>query len=507
VTDSKSDGIAPVSSRDRVVSRETSRTLILSAAIAVIVIAAVEGTIVSTSLPTIVGALGGFKSLTWVFSAYFLTQAVTIPVYGGLADLYGRKRVLLFGIGLFVAGSVLCGIAWSMDALIAFRVVQGVGAGALVTLAQTIIGDHYEPVERARLQGFISGAWAIGAILGPLLGSIIVTHVSWVWVFWVNVPVGCIAAVMIMVALHEQIKPHQRRIDYVGSALMAAGTGLLMFVLVQASALGAFAILAMTATSLALLVCFAVHEAHTPEPILPIGLLTNRIIVGGIIVGIAVGSVLMGSTAFLSLYIQGVMGLGAMIAGLAVGAPSVSWPLGSFIGGRLLGRMSYRATSLVGIPPLAIGVLLLIALTPTRGTVWMAVAPALIGIGMGFIVPTFLVAVQSSVGWEKRGIATSTTVFSRIVGQAIGTAVFGGILNAAVSRHAIENSDDIQRIMNPALRASMPAAELNPLVERMSAGLHNVYLIVGLLVLVILLAILTFPARLRVRNDVCGGRA
>jgi EmrB/QacA subfamily drug resistance transporter len=498
VTETNSDSIALMSDRDNVAGRQSGRIWILVASIAVIVIAAVEGTIVSTSMPTIVGALGGFESLTWVFSAYFLTQAVTIPVYGGLADLYGRKRVVLFGIGLFLVGSVLCGMAWRMDVLIAFRVVQGLGAGALVTLAQTIIGDHYEPVERARLQGFISGAWAIGAILGPLLGSIIVTHVSWVWVFWVNVPVGCIAAVMIMAALHETIKPHERRIDYAGSALMAAGTGLLMFVLIQASALSIPVILAMTATSLALLVCFAVHEASTPDPILPIGLMTNRIIVGGIIVGIAVGSVLMATTAFLSLYIQGVIGLSAIVAGLAVGAPSVSWPLGSFIGGRLLGRISYRTTSLVGIPPLAIGVLLLIALTPTRGAIWTAVAPTLIGIGMGFIVPTFLVAVQASVGWEKRGIATSTTVFSRIVGQAIGAAVFGGILNAAVARHAVANGDDVHRLMNPALRASMPAAELNLLVERMSAGLHNVYLILGLLVLVILFAILALPARLRV---------
>lgn len=498
MTDSKSDSIALTSAHDTAVGRQSSRTLVFIASIAVIVIAAVEGTIVSTSMPTIVGALGGFESLTWVFSAYFLTQAVTIPVYGGLADLYGRKRVVLFGIGLFLVGSVLCGMAWSMNALIAFRVVQGIGAGALVTLAQTIIGDHYEPVERARLQGYISGAWAIGAILGPLLGSVIVTHVSWVWVFWVNVPVGCVAAVMIMAALHETVKPHQRRIDYVGSALMAAGTGLLMFVLVQASALGILAILAMTAMSLALLAGFAAHEARTPAPILPIGLMTNRIIIGGVIVGIAVGSVLMGSTAFLSFYIQGVMGLSALIAGLAVGAPSVSWPLGSFVGGRLLGRMSYRTTAFFGIPPLAIGVLLLIELTPMRGEVWTAVAPALIGIGMGFIVPTFLVAVQASVGWEKRGIATSTTVFARIFGQAVGTAVFGGILNAAVSRHAIQNGDDIHRIMTPALRASMPVAELNLLVERMSAGLHNVYLILGLLVLIILLAILALPASLRV---------
>ena len=498
MTDSKSDALAGVAARDEFDGRRAGRVWVLTAAIAVIVIAAVEGTIVSTSMPTIVGALGGFELLTWVFSAYFLTQAVTIPVYGGLADLYGRKRVLLFGIAIFLVGSVLCGFAWRMDMLIAFRVVQGLGAGALVTLAQTIIGDHYEPVERARLQGYISGAWAIGAILGPLLGSIIVTQVSWAWVFWVNVPVGCAAAVMIIAALHETVEPHQRRIDYAGSALMAAGTGVLMFVLIQASALGLFTIVVLTAASFALLACFALHEARTPDPILPIGLLTNRIIAGGIVLGIAVGSVLMGSTVFLSFYIQGVMGLSAMVAGLAVGAPSVSWPLGSFIGGRLLGRISYRTTTFIGMPLLAIGVVMLIALTPTRGALWTGLAPLLIGTGMGFIVPTFLVAVQASVGWQKRGIATSTTVFSRIVGQAVGAAVFGGILNAAVSSHTIGNGDAINRVVSPALRASMPPAELNLLVQEIAAGLHHIYLIVGVLVLVIFAASLALPARLRV---------
>jgi EmrB/QacA subfamily drug resistance transporter len=498
VTDSNSDSLARPAAGRSIADRHAGRIWVFIAAIAVIVISAIEGTIVSTSMPTIVGALGGFEALTWVFSAYFLTQAVTIPVYGGLADLYGRKPVLLFGIALFLVGSVLCGMAWRMDMLIAFRVVQGVGAGALVTLAQTIIGDHYEPVERARLQGYISGAWAIGAILGPLLGSIIVTHASWAWVFWVNVPVGCAAAVMIIAALHETVEPHQRRIDYVGSALMAAGTGVLMFVLIQASTLGLSTILILTAASFALLAWFAVHEARTPDPILPIGLLTNRIIVGGIVLGVAVGSVLMGSTVFLSLYIQGVMGLSAMIAGIAVGAPSVSWPLGSFIGGRLLGRISYRSTTFIGVPLLATGILMLIALTPTRGALWAGIAPLLIGIGLGFIVPTFLVAVQASVGWEKRGIATSTTVFSRIVGQAIGAAVFGGILNAAVSSQAIDNGDALNRVVSPALRATMPAAELNLLVQEIAAGLHNVYLILGVLVLVVVCATLALPARLRV---------
>ncbi len=473
------------------------RRLIFFAAMTVILMAAIEGTIVSTAMPAILSALGGFDAFTWTFAAYFLAQVVTIPVYGGLADIYGRKKVLLFGIALFLVGSVLCGFAGGMPTLVVFRVVQGLGAGALVTLSQTVVGDLYEPLERTRIQGYISGVWGAGAVLGPLLGSFIVTHFTWPWVFWINLPIGCVAAVMIATILKERVQSHARRIDYLGSALLAAGLGALMFALTQASAFPLATMVSILLGAAAALLAFVAHEARTPEPMLPLSLMRNRVVAGGDLACLCAGAVLMGSTAFLSLYVQTVMGLSALIAGFAVGGPSLSWPLGSFLGGRLINRTSYRFTAAIGAAPTFAGVLLLTTLNAERGPLWAAIGPLLIGVGMGFIVPTFVVAIQSAVGWEQRGIATSTTVFSRIAGQAIGSAIFGAILNAAVAGLAPSGSSGIDEALNPAMRQSLAPAETAPLVAAMASGIHEIYLIVAVLVLVMLGAAFALPKGMR----------
>jgi EmrB/QacA subfamily drug resistance transporter len=476
------------------------RVWIFIASIAVIFIAAVEGTIMSTAMPAIVGALGGFEFFTWTFAAYFLAQAATIPIYGGLADVHGRKPVLLVGIALFLLGSLLCGLAWNMPSLIAFRVIQGLGAGALVTLAQTIIGDFYKPVERAKLQGYISGAWAVGAVFGPIIGGGIVAHTVWAWVFWINIPIGLAAAAMILAALHEKRSTRVRGIDFVGSALMASGTTVLMFVLVQTNSLGTIETISLLAVAATLIIAFVVHESRTREPMLPPALLRNRIVACGSIVSLASGAVLIGSSAFLSLYLQGVMGLSALLAGFAVGAPSLSWPFASFIGGRLLARLSYRTTAIIGVVPLALGTLMLIAMSPESSPAFAAVGPLLIGFGFGFIIPTFLVAIQSNVDWEQRGIATSATVFSRIIGQAIGTAVFGGILNASVAANASDGGEAINAIMDATTRRSMAAGDLDRLTHTIASGLHHVYLVLGVLIVVTAVSILALPIDLRAQN-------
>src|SRR6185437_41062 len=230
--------------------RAASRPLVLAAVIAVILISAIEGTIVATVMPQIVGQLGGFDLFSWVFTAYLLTQAVTIPIYGRLADIYGRKRMLLISIGLFLIGSVACGFAWNMISLVAFRVVQGIGAGGLVPIAQTVVGDLYSPVERAKLQGYISSVWAIGSILGPLIGAFLIAHTIWPMVFWVNVPIGAVAAGMLILWLHEDVRQRQHRIDYRGAALMALGSFVLMFAVVQAIHLSAATFAALIAVAL-----------------------------------------------------------------------------------------------------------------------------------------------------------------------------------------------------------------------------------------------------------------
>jgi MFS family permease len=477
----------------------SSRPLVLAAVVAAILISAIEGTIVATVMPQIVGQLGGFDLFSWVFTAYLLTQAVSIPVYGRLADLYGRKRMLLISIGLFLAGSVLCGFAWGMISLIAFRVVQGIGAGGLVPIAQTVVGDLYTPVERARLQGYLSSIWAIGSIVGPLVGAFLVAHTIWPMVFWVNVPIGAVAAGMLILWLHEDLQPREHRIDLLGSGLMVAGSGLLMFAVVQAPRLKAATFVALLAASLGILALFFQHERRVPEPMLPISLLRNRIIAAGTLGCFALGAIIMGSSAFLSLFVQGVMGRSALIAGIVLMTPSVSWPIGSTLGGWLMLRTSYRATTAMGSVPLVVGSLLLVLLDPASGPVLAGVGAALIGIGMGLTNNTFTVAIQGSVGWAQRGVATSTMSFMRQVGQAIGAAVFGGTINAELANQGA-SADIVDRIMDPMLRKTIAAEAIAPLTEAIAHGLHHVYIITSVLCLVVLATAAMLPARLNPRH-------
>ena len=477
----------------------SSRPLVLAAVVAAILISAIEGTIVATVMPQIVGELGGFDLFSWVFTAYLLTQAVSIPVYGRLADLYGRKRMLLISIGLFLAGSVLCGFARGMVSLIAFRVVQGVGAGGLVPIAQTVVGDLYTPVERARLQGYLSSIWAIGSIIGPLIGAFLVAHTIWPMVFWVNVPIGAIAAGMLILWLHEDLKHREHRIDVVGTGLMVAGSGLLMFALVQAPHLHAVTFIALLAASLGILALFFQHERRAPEPMLPITLLRNRIIAGGTVGCFGLGAIIMGSSAFLSLFVQGVMGRSALIAGIVLMTPSLAWPIGSSAGGWLMLRTSYRATIALGSIPLLVGSLLLFLLDPASGPVLAGVGAGLVGVGMGLTNNTYTVAIQGSVGWAQRGVATSTLSFMRQVGQAMGAALFGGTINAKLASQGA-SPDIVDRIMDPVLRKSIAAADIAPLTQAIAAGLHDVYLITSVLCAAVLTTALLLPARLNPRQ-------
>jgi EmrB/QacA subfamily drug resistance transporter len=472
--------------------RSSSRPLVTTAAIAVILITAIEGTIVATVMPQIVGQLGRFDLFSWVFTAYLLTQAVTIPLYGRLADIYGRKRMLLVAIGLFLLGSLMCGFAGGMVSLIAFRVLQGTGAGGLVPLAQTVVGDMYTPVERARIQGYLSSVWAIGSIIGPLLGAFLVAHTIWPMVFWVNIPIGAIAAFFLILWLHEKLQQRQHRIDYPGALLMVAGSALLMFAVVEAAHLETQSFVALIVIALVLLGFFVLYERHAPEPMIPLELLRNRVIAAGTLGAGALGAIMMGATAFVSLYVQGVMGRGALLAGLVLMTPSVTWPIGSISGGWMMLRTSYRATTLFGTLPLLLGCVLMIVLSPASGALIAACGVGFIGIGMGFTNNTYTVAIQGTVDWSQRGVATSTMSFMRQVGQSVGAAVFGGTVNAQLAG-AGAGADMVDRIMDPVQRAAISDAALQPLTQAVAAGLHSVYLITALLALSVLATALLLP--------------
>jgi MFS family permease len=343
------------------------------------------------------------------------------------------------------------------------------------------------------MQGWLSSVWGMGAMIGPLIGAFLVAHTIWPMVFWVNVPIGAVAAIMLIFTLHENIESRRHRIDYLGSVLMALATTALMFALVDASRLGGVGVAGLVAVAVILFALFLLHEHRTPEPMLPLALWRNRVVAGGNLAWFGLGAVTMGSTAFLSLYVQGVMGRSALTAGLALAAPSLSWPIGSLIGGRLMLRTSYRTTVLSGAVPFIAGSLMMIALDPTRGPIWATTGAALIGIGMGLTNNTFQVAIQSVVDWSQRGVATSSTSFCRIIGQALGAAVFGGILNASLPDSVAGNPDIAGRVLDPNLRQNLAPETLDILLRALAQGLHQVYLITGALVLLVAITAWLLP--------------
>jgi MFS family permease len=455
------------------IEAKSARRLVLAAVMMATFMAAMESSIVATAMPTIVAELGGFHLFSWAFAAYLLPQAVTIPIYGRLADLYGRKRVFFAGAGLFLFASTLCGLAWGMLPLVLFRALQGAGAGAIQPIAITIIGDIYQPTERARVQGYISGVFGVAAIIGPMLGAFLVEHVTWSLVFWIN------------------------RIDYLGSGLMMFGAGALMLALVQVGNSGELAtIAALAAGGVVALLALAAHERGAAEPILPLKLWRDRVIAVGSLSGFTGGMVMMSINAFLPLYVQGAMGRSPAAAGLALGAASVSWTFASVAAGRLMIRTSYRLAATVGGAFLIAGTLVLMTLGPASGLLWAGAGSLLIGTGMGFCNTAFLVSTQASAGWNERGMATSSIMFMRIVGNSVGAAVFGAILNFGINRRIPEAGDAVNRLLEPAARHGLGAAEIGRLSEAVASSLHIVYVVAGLVAVVSLFLALSLPTRL-----------
>jgi len=461
-----------------------------------IFMAAVESTIVATAMPSIVADLGGFSLFSWVFTAYLLTQAVTIPIYGRLADLYGRKPVFFAGASLFLVASALCGFARTMPVLVGLRALQGLGAGAIQPIATTIVGDIYTPAERARVQGYISGVFGVSAIVGPALGAVLVEHGSWSVVFWINLPIGLLAFIMFALFLHERLEPRPHQVDYLGSVLLALGATAVMMALVQSASLRAPVMIGLLAVATLALAVFIAHERRTAEPMLALRLWRNRFIAIGNLGGFTLGALMMGITAFLPTYVQAVLGGSASAAGLVLAVMSIAWTVGSVVGGRLMIRTSYRLTATLGGLFLVAGALALIALEPPRGLGWANAGAMFVGMGLGLCNTTFLVSVQASVGWSERGVATSSTMFMRIVGQAAGAASFGAILNLGVHRYVPDAVGVVNRLMTPALRASLDPAETARLAGAVATALHEVYLGVGVFSLLAVFLALRLPSAL-----------
>jgi EmrB/QacA subfamily drug resistance transporter len=452
-------------------------------------VSAIEVTIVATAMPTIVGSLGDFDLFSWVFTAYLLTQGVTVPIYGRLCDFYGRKRVLYIGLVFFVLGSLLCGFAWNMTTLIAFRVVQGLGGGSLATVSQTMVSDLYPPAERAKVQGYISSTFATSALIGPVFGAFIVAHWPWPWVFWVNLPLCAVIVVMLEATFRENIEFHSHEIDYLGSLLMALSTFLLMYALTRAAALSYAMIALLLVCAGIAFVLLIVQERRAREPMLPLDIWRNRIVVLANAASGSIGGMQMAITAFLPAFVQGVIGESPMRAGLALTAMSIAWPTGGFVAGRALLHISYRRSSSLGAIVLVAGAAMMAALSPSLGANWAIASSFMIGLGMGLTNMGFFVAIQASIDWGQRGLVTATFNYSRIIGQSIGTAIFGGIVNAAMANTFPGGGDLASRILDPDLRRTLSPSVFMPLLDTFAGAVHHIYLInVGLAVLTMLSA-------------------
>lgn len=399
-------------------------------------LAAMDTTIVATAVPSIVSDLGGFSLFPWLFSTYLLTQAVSIPAYGRLADLYGRKPVLIIGTLIFLAGSVLSGIAWNMVWLIVFRALQGIGAGSIQPITTTVLGDLYSVEERARVQGWLASVWGVSAVIGPALGGLLAEYASWRWIFYINVPIGAAALLMIGTHLQEQVAHRRHRLDVLGAALLIGGSGLLIFGLLEGgvrwpwlspASLGVFAL------AVGALWAFVWVEGRVAEPTVPLWVARHRLLAGSNLAVACGGLLVIGLSSFLPAFAQGVLGVGPVAAGFALAAMSIGWPLASSLSGHLYLRIGFRDTGLIGLV-LCLGAGLGFAALPRDVPLWVAACASFVmGVGLGLVNTAIIVGVQSMVDWGRRGVVTGANVFARMIGSAIGAAVFGGISNSTLS--------------------------------------------------------------------------
>ncbi|GAA2589259.1 MDR family MFS transporter [Winogradskya consettensis] len=396
---------------------------------------AIDSTIIATAVPSIVADIGGFAEFPWLFSTYLLAQAVSVPVFGKLADLFGRKPVVLAGIAVFALGSVGGGLAGSIGALIAFRAVQGLGAGAIQPTTMTMIGDLYSVRERAKVQGYIASVWGIASVLGPTLGGVFSEWVSWRWIFFINIPLCLAAAVTIWRRFGERVNRAHPAIDYRGAALLTTGLTLIILGLLEGGQSWAWASvpgIAVLGAGVALLVAFGFAERDVAEPVLPLWVFRRRTLVAAGLTSFGIGAVLLGLTSYIPTYAQTALGASPLLAGFALATLLIGWPIAASQSGKIYLRLGFRGCALIGTAIVLAGSLLLLVLDQRSSVFTVGAVCLLIGLGMGLVGPPTVVVGQSSVGWEDRGVVTANYVFMRSLGSAVGVAVFGAIANATL---------------------------------------------------------------------------
>jgi EmrB/QacA subfamily drug resistance transporter len=474
-----------------VTDRRTNRPATVAALLLSLFMGAMEMTVVSTAMPTVIADLGGALHYAWVFSAYMLTCTVGVPIWGKLADLYGRKPVMMIALAIFLAGSAASGQARSMEQLIVFRALQGIGAAGIQPIALTIVGDIFGIEERAKMQGLFGAVWAIAGLVGPLLGGVIVATLSWRWVFYVNLPFGVLSALVLSAALHEKVERREHGLDFAGATLLSAAVVALLL------GVDGFASIVLIPLSALLVIAFLYVERRAKEPIVPLALFAQRTLAISSALSTLAGAAMIGLVTFVPLYAQGVLGATPTGAGSTIAPMAIGWPAASAISGRLITRVGFAWLVRIGLAMTAASsIALALVLGDGASSKMLGVMSAAFGIGMGFSNTALVIAVQTSVGFGQRGVATASTMFTRNIGGTLGVGVMGVVLSRRLlASPALAHANGealVARILGPDRRNVDPEL-LRSIAGDLAIGLTSVaWVIAGLAIAAALFAWL-FP--------------
>lgn len=473
---------------------KSQKKYIVIALMVAMFLAAVEGTVVTTATPTIVKDLKGFDIISLVFSAYLLTSAISTPIYGKLADLYGRKNTLSIGIIIFLVGSTLCGLSQSMYMLIAFRAVQGLGAGAILTITFTIIGDVFSVEERPKVQGALSTVWGVASLVGPFVGGILIDSLSWHWIFFINIPFGIISIILIQKNLKESIEKKKQKIDFLGIITLSIAMVVFLNIFLSSENIkenkNIFIIVSLI-ISIVFLIIFYKIEKKVEEPIVPFDIFTKTSTLVNLISCVS-SAVLIGTEVYMPVYIQNVLGYSPKISGMSLAPMSIAWFLAAMFLGNLIVKKGGKFVLLISNTIILISAVLMPSLNVHSSIILVLIYVTIMGFGFGGAFTTLTIFIQESVDYNRRGAATATNALLKTLGQTIGVSIFGGLINMNIEKYFNKlnitgvNSSNLYTISTEKSMVTLEHIKLS-----LTGSIHMVFFtVIGLSAIVLIMTII-----------------